>query len=121
MYEVRAATMIDARAVQSIYAICIANAEWLPEQARAALDFAHSSVGEIVHVATARNGEVLGFVSVQAKESFVRHLYVRPGVRSRGIGRLLLSSLEPWLSVPSSTKAPCWESWISARDNFTKV
>ena len=100
MYEVRAATTVDAHEVQNIFSMCIANADWLPEQARTSLDFAHSSVGEVVHVAASRDGEVLGFVSVQTTDSFVHHLYVRPGVRSRGVGRLLLSSLEPWLTTP---------------------
>ncbi len=100
MYEVRAATSADAHAVQDIFAWCIATADWLPEQVRAAVDFAHVSAGEVVHVAVAHNGAVLGFVSVFTPESFVHHLYVHPDAQGCGIGRLLLSSLEQWLCVP---------------------
>ena len=103
MYKVRSAKAIDAQAVQRIYASCISTADWLPEQARAAVDFAQSSVGELVYVATTSNGEVVGFISVQPSESFVHHLYVHRDARGRGVGRqLLLSllSLQPWLAAP---------------------
>ncbi len=79
MYEVRPAKAIDARA---------------------AVDLAQSSVGEIVHVATSPSGEVVGFISVQPSESFVHHLYVHHEARGKGVGRQLLLSLQPWLSTP---------------------
>jgi GNAT superfamily N-acetyltransferase len=104
MYEVRPSMTIHAPAVQSIYASCIAAAEWLPEQSRAAVDFAHASVGELVHVAVASNGEIVGFVSVQPSESFVHHLYIHVDARGKGLGRQLLSSLQPWLAVPCQLK-----------------
>ena len=100
MYEVRPAKAIDARAVQSIYASCISTANWLPERARIEVDFAQASVGELVHVATAPSGEVVGFISVQPSESFVHHLYVHHEARGKGVGRQLLLSLQPWLSTP---------------------
>jgi GNAT superfamily N-acetyltransferase len=100
MYEVRPAKAIDARALQSIYASCISKADWLPEHARVAVDFAQSSVGELVHVAAASNGEVAGFISVQPTESFIHHLYVHRETRGKGVGRQLLLSLQPWLAAP---------------------
>jgi GNAT superfamily N-acetyltransferase len=100
MYEVRPAKAIDAQAVQRIYADCISTADWLPEQARAAVDFAQSSIGELVHVATRSSGEVVGFISVLAFESFVHHLYVHHDARRKGVGRQLLLSLQPWLATP---------------------
>jgi ribosomal protein S18 acetylase RimI-like enzyme len=100
MYEVRPAKTADAQAVQNIYASCISTADWLPEQVRAAVDFAQSSVGELVNVATASNGEIVGFISVQPSESFVHHLYVHADYRGEGVGRQLLLSLQPSLSVP---------------------
>ena len=100
MYEVRPAKTIDAEAVQRIYSTCISTADWLPELARANVDFAQSSVGELVYVAVASSGEVAGFISVQASESFVHHLYIHHKYRGKGVGRRLLSSLEPWLLAP---------------------
>jgi GNAT superfamily N-acetyltransferase len=100
MYEVRPAKAIDARALQSIYASCISKADWLPEHARAAVDFAQSSVGELVYVAAASNGEVAGFIFVQPSESFVHHLYVHHEARGKGVGRQLLLSLQLWLAAP---------------------
>ena len=44
MYEVRPAKSIDAEAVQRIYSTCISTADWLPELARANVDFAQSFV-----------------------------------------------------------------------------
>lgn len=101
MFEVRPAKAIDARALQRIYANCIAAAAWLPQKARINADFAESSAGEHVHVAVIPNGEVAGFISVQLSESFVHHLYVRPEARCQGVGRQLLLSLQPLL----------YESW----------
>lgn len=103
MYEVRAVKAIDAQAVQRIYTSCISTADWLPEQARTEVDFAQSSAGELVYVAAASSGEVVGFISVQPSESFVHHLYVHHEARGKGVGReLLLSllSLQPWLAAP---------------------
>ena len=95
MYEVRPLMLADAPAVQRIYAMCISTADWLPERARTAVDFARASVGERVHVATAPNGEVAGFVSVQPSRSFVHHLFVHPDAHGKGVGRQLLLALEP--------------------------
>ncbi len=100
MIDVRPATTADADAVQRIYANCIANADWLPASARSAVDFAQASVGELVYVAIGQDGEIVGFVSVYAPESFVHHLYIVPSARGQGVGRCLLSSLEQWLAAP---------------------
>lgn len=107
MFRVRAATAADANALRNIFELCVTTADWLPTQARNGIDFALSSAGELIHVAIARNGDVVGFVSVQVAESFVHHLYVHPTIQGQGVGRLLLSSLESWLAVPWRLKCVC--------------
>jgi len=99
MFKVRAATPSDSHALQEIFRTNIENAEWLPELARVS-DFAKSSEGELVFVASSSDEEVVGFVSVQADGSFIHHLYVHSDFQNKGIGRSLLSSLQQWLPVP---------------------
>jgi GNAT superfamily N-acetyltransferase len=104
IHHVRAATPADIVAMQNIFAACIGGAGWLPASSRLQTDFARVSAGEIQYVATAgdevRNGDVLGFISVQPQESFVHHLYVHPDFCGRGVGRALLTSLQTWLPSP---------------------
>ena len=100
MIDVRPATSADTDAVQRIYAAPVGKAEWLPEHARLATDFGAVSEGEVVDVAATNSGGVLGFNSVQPDASFVHHLFVREYAQRQGIGRLLLTSLEPWRPAP---------------------
>ncbi len=100
VFRVRVATTADANELRDIFELCVCTADWLPVQARNGVDFAQSSAGETIHVAISRNGHVVGFVSVQAAESFLHHLFVHPTFQGKGVGRLLLSSLESWLAVP---------------------
>jgi len=99
MFKVRAAIPSDSHAVQDIFKTSIENAEWLPELARVS-DFAKSSEGELVYVASSNDGEVVGFVSVQIDGSFVHHPYVHADFQNTGVGRSLLSSLQHWLPAP---------------------
>lgn len=75
------------------------SAAWLPKQARVT-NFAASSEGEHVYVASSQDGRVIGFISVYVEESFVHHLHVHAGFRNKGVGRLLLASLQDWLPAP---------------------
>ena len=104
MYHTRAATAADVGALQAIYASCVQEANWLSAQDQANPDFAMASRGEVVFVATADDGEVLGLVSVWTMETFIHHLYVAPRHRRAGVGRALLASLSAWLSPPWQLK-----------------
>ncbi len=91
----------DAARLQTIYAECVGNAEWLPPTARELIDFAAVSVGEEIYVAERADGDLVGFVSVQAAEGYVHHLYVREAARGCGVARQLLLALraphpKPW-------------------------
>ncbi|WP_050465944.1 GNAT family N-acetyltransferase [Herbaspirillum autotrophicum] len=99
MLTVGAAVPSDARAIQDIFQANMASAEWLLEKARVT-DFAKSSEGEHVYVASLPDGTVAGFVSVYVEDSFVHHLHVHSGLRNKGVGRLLLRSLQNWLPAP---------------------
>ena len=100
MYCVRPATPADAGALQSIYASCLQTADWLPALSRVRPDFAGASRGETVFVATMKDGRVVGLVAVWTLEDFIHHLYVAPAFRRRGVGQLLLASLDAWLAPP---------------------
>jgi GNAT superfamily N-acetyltransferase len=86
--------------MQKLYADCLNGAEWLPAASRTRPDFARVSRGEVVHVAIADDGQMIGLVAVWTLENFIHHLYVAPGQRGRGTGRLLLASLQAWLLPP---------------------
>lgn len=88
---------------RTFFGASIESAEWLPEQGRAT-DFASSSKGEQVYVATARDEQIVGFVSVQAKSAVIHHLYVHPDFRSQGVGYSMLLSLREWLPTPWQLK-----------------
>jgi len=98
--SIRPATAQDQAALQSIYARCVVLADWLPPGAKHRPVFAEVSQGEQVQVALNPSGEIVGFVSVQAADPFIHHLYVRDGDRDRGVGKALLDSLEVWLPQP---------------------
>ncbi|MBB5203133.1 GNAT superfamily N-acetyltransferase [Inhella inkyongensis] len=100
MTRIRRAEPQDATALQALYARCIAQADWLPEAARQAPNFAAVSVGETVLVAEGRDGALLGLVSVQPDDPFVHHLYVDPQAQGLGLGRALLAALDPLLPKP---------------------
>jgi GNAT superfamily N-acetyltransferase len=119
MIAVRPSTTDDAAAMQAIYSLCITSAIWLPESAKQSPVFEENSVGEIVHVAAKEDGQVIGFVSVQAGNSFVHHLYVHPDAHGNGVGQRLLSSLESWLPRPWQLK--CVRRNIEAFGFYTRI
>lgn len=100
MISVRHFAAGDALAVQAIYERSISEATWLPESAKRNTTLADASGGEIICVATADAGAVVGFVSVYRNDSFVHHLYVHPDARGQTVGQALLDSLQDWLPQP---------------------
>ena len=100
MVTIRPASSEDYAAVQSIYAQCISQAAWLPEDAKRSPVFADVSHGEVVHLAMTGTCAVVGFVSVQVAEPFIHHLYVRPEEQGTSVGKILLDSLQAWLPQP---------------------
>jgi len=53
--------------------------------------FAQETEGETLFVAEGDRNEIVGFVSLYSKESFIHHLYAEPRLRNRGIGSALLA------------------------------
>ena len=104
MPTTRSTTPADTSQIQRIYATCVSTAEWLPEPARHATDFAAVSIGEVITVATDDSDQVLGFISVHTDDRFVHHLYIDTNSRGSSIGRALLASLESWLPTPWQLK-----------------
>ncbi|NNG05516.1 MAG: GNAT family N-acetyltransferase [Inquilinus sp.] len=77
---------------------------WVPPERFAAADFDRDTVDEEISVAVAGDGTILGFVSVYRSGSFVHHLYVDPGRRGQGIGRVLLHHAVASLPAPRRLK-----------------
>lgn len=100
MLTIRQATAADVGAIQSIYAMSILEATWLPESAKICPVFSEVSIGELVYVAVSASDVVVGLVSVYVAESFIHHLYVHPDARGASIGKELLASLNAWLPQP---------------------
>jgi ribosomal protein S18 acetylase RimI-like enzyme len=97
---VRPAMTEDLPILEEIHRQAIERAEWLPNEARHAENFAAAIDGEKVSVCTSKDGALLGFVSIWVADSFIHHLYVRDGARHQGVGTDLLASLRLWLPLP---------------------
>jgi ribosomal protein S18 acetylase RimI-like enzyme len=97
---VRPATAEDLPILEEIHRQAIERADWLPNEARHAGNFAAAIEGEKVSVCTGEDGALLGFISVWVEDSFIHHLYVGDGARHQGVGTDLLASLRPWLPLP---------------------
>ena len=104
MYTLRPALPGDAPALQTLYALCVDRAGWLPPEARLNPRFDLVSENELVHVAVASSGALLGLVSVYVSSAFVHHLYVHPAHHGQGLGRNLLASLRPVMRPPWQLK-----------------
>jgi len=100
MFHVRPFAEGDREVLEAIYRECRAEATWLPSAARENPDFARDTAGETLFVAVGSDDKPLGFLSVWEPDRFIHHLYVRTGLRDRGIGKALLISLRTRLPTP---------------------
>ena len=101
MFYVRPFAEKDRAILEVIYRDCRSEATWLLPGAKEQSNFSRDTEGETLLVAVGSNDEPAGFVSVWEPDSFIHHLYVRSSVRARGVGQLLLKSLngripKPW-------------------------
>jgi GNAT superfamily N-acetyltransferase len=72
---------------------------WLADKHYALSDFDAATVGEDIWVAEA-DGEISGFASVWAADSFIHNLFVDPALAGRGVGRALLATLAGCYPLP---------------------
>ncbi|TMH81319.1 MAG: GNAT family N-acetyltransferase [Betaproteobacteria bacterium] len=100
MLQVRQLEQGDAPAVQRLYERAVRRAEWLPAAVKADPNFARASQGEAVFVYHSTEGRLVGLLSVYVPESYIHHVFVDPEFERRGVGTVLLSSLETWLPLP---------------------
>ena len=102
MLTVRLAQPTDAPAVQGIFERALTRADWLRAGAEPDTDFVHNSSCETVHVCSADDGVVRGFIAVYEPGSFVHHLYVDAAFQGQGVGRAILAAVvdsqpdKPW-------------------------
>ena len=76
---------------------------WLEDRRYLLTDFDASTEGEDVWVAEI-DGEVVGFASIWAQDSFVHNLFVDPAFAGRGAGTALLATLERRYAPPLMLK-----------------
>ncbi len=85
---------------------------WLDPLSLSLADYLASVQDEDVWVAE-RQGEVVGFASVFAADSFVHNLFIDPALRRQGIGRLLLSAVSA--RYPRPLRLKCVAENLAAR------
>ena len=101
MYRVRPFDESDRTALDALYRDCRLEASWLPTAAKAQSNFSRDTEGESLFVAVSVSDRPEGFISVWEPDAFIHHLYVRSAERGRGVGGMLLDSLngripKPW-------------------------
>ena len=102
MLTVRLAQPTDAPAVQGIFERALRGADWLPAGTEPDTDFVRNSSCETVHVCSADDGIVRGFIAVYEPGSFVHHLYVDAAFQGQGVGQAILAAVvdshpdKPW-------------------------
>ena len=100
MHIIQEAATCDLPALEQLYRESVTGAPWLPQTVCVGKSFADVSPGEVVYLVKALSGELCGFVSVYAPESFIHHLYVAPEFQRRGLASALLASLHESLPLP---------------------
>src|SRR3954452_25410082 len=90
----------DRAALEAIYRKCRSEADWLPAAARDRCDFAGDTMGEVLYVAVGAGDDAVGFVSAWEPDGFIHHLYVRDGLKGKGIGTQLLAAIGSRLPRP---------------------
>ena len=118
MAHVRPFETKDGPALAAIYRECLSEASWLPSPSEDRSDVASDTRGEKVHVALASDEEPVGFISVWEPEAFIHHLYVRRVSRGRGVGALLLKSLDG--ALPKPWRLKCLEANQVARSYYLR-
>jgi len=101
MYRVRPFDESDRAALDALYRDCRLEASWLPTAAKAQSNFSRDTEGESLFVAVSASDRAEGFISVWEPDAFIHHLYVRSAERGRGVGGMLIDSLngripKPW-------------------------
>ena len=111
--HIRPATPHQHAALAALYLQCRRDSfPWLDSNAMTLADFARDTQGESLLAACDAQGQLLGFASVYAPESFLHHLYVAPWAHGQGVGRTLLQACEARYQQPPELK--CFAANLSA-------
>lgn len=94
---VRPATSADLPACAEIINSYIDDTEWLPRTiSREDLEalFAPELLNQRTVLVAERDGEIVGYASLDTEAGFLPALYLKPGVRGAGLGKALLDAVK---------------------------
>ncbi|MCW1884265.1 GNAT family N-acetyltransferase [Luteolibacter flavescens] len=82
-------------------------------------DFARDTEGELIQLAEAPDGTLLGFLSLWEPDNFIHHLFISPEHRRQGVGQALLTDLHQ--RIPGLFRLKCLIANIPAIAFYQKL
>jgi len=82
-------------------------------------DFDRDTEGELIHLAEAPDGTLLGFLSLWEPDNFIHHLFISPDHLRQGIGQALIADLHQ--RFPGPFRLKCLTANLAALAFYQKL